>query len=123
MVTRGRLILPCTVVLAIAAALLQRGIQPVVRAQEAVQVVRTDLLGDPLPAGAVARIGTSRLWFGRSLSTGALAYTPDGKFLLASGTGDAIQVWDVATGTLKRRMEPAGSGVRNFVFPLTARQW
>ena len=40
---------------------------------------RTDRYGDPLPEGAVARVGTLRLYHGSSFT--ALAYAPGGKVL------------------------------------------
>ena len=57
---------------------------------------RLDQYGDPLPEGAVARIGTVRLRHAGPVS--ALAYSHDGK-ILASGSEDGtIRLWDAATG-------------------------
>jgi RNA polymerase sigma factor (sigma-70 family) len=61
---------------------------------------RTDRYGDPLPEGALARLGTTRL---RHVSfhptqVRAFAYFPDGKTLASGGTDDIIRLWDVATG-------------------------
>jgi WD40 repeat protein len=55
-----------------------------------------DFQGDPLPAGAVARLGTTRL---RTLGPLAdVALSPNGK-QIASCTGDAgVQLWDPSTG-------------------------
>lgn len=58
---------------------------------------RTDLHGDPLPAGAVARLGTVRLRRDDQ-STGSVAFTADGKRLLSGRTERVLQFWDVATG-------------------------
>jgi len=53
---------------------------------------RTDDHGDPLPPGAVARLGTLRLRDGAA----CVAFSPDGKTLV-SGC-DGLCAWDVATG-------------------------
>jgi WD40 repeat protein len=57
---------------------------------------RHDQQGDPLPEGAIARIGTVRLRHAGPVT--ALAYSHDGK-ILASGSEDGtIRLWDAATG-------------------------
>ncbi|HEX3148228.1 MAG TPA: sigma-70 family RNA polymerase sigma factor [Gemmataceae bacterium] len=56
---------------------------------------RGDSLGDPLPEGAIARLGTLRLNHGDGLSV--LLFTPDGKSIVSVGHGQA-RVWDAATG-------------------------
>jgi RNA polymerase sigma factor (sigma-70 family) len=63
-----------------------------------------DALGDPLPAGAVARFGTSRLRHGGDLY--ALAFTADGTGLVGGGNQWANQVWDVATGRHRSIITP-----------------
>ncbi len=63
----------------------------------------TDLHGDPLPPGAVARYGTLRLRHG----TGArqVFFSSDGKLLASIGSADMrILVWDVGTGKLHREL-------------------
>jgi WD40 repeat protein len=67
---------------------------------------RVDLYGDPLPAGAIARLGTLRFrsadgfyMMGRS----SLEWTPDGRFLVSGGARSAI-IWDAATGSELRRL-------------------
>ncbi len=64
---------------------------------------RVDALGDPLPAGAVVRLGTER--FRHEGEATSLAYSPDGKILAAqTGRGDII-LWDARTGVVRRRLQ------------------
>ena len=56
---------------------------------------RTDLYGDPLPPGAVARLGTERLRHAGYLR--GIAFTPDGKSLVSAAM-DGVRVWEAATG-------------------------
>ena len=62
--------------------------------------ISTDLYGDPLPAGALQRLGTARF---RHNST-AIAYSPDGKMLASGGRDNTIRLLDAATGKEIRRM-------------------
>ncbi len=65
----------------------------------------TDLHGDPLPPGAIARMGTVRL---RHLGPPqVVAFSADGKFL-ASAERDVV-VWDIVTGKEARRFRERGS--------------
>jgi WD40 repeat protein len=70
--------------------------------------VGADLYGDPLPPGAVARMGTLRLWQQDGLTH--LAFSPEGKALVA-WCGDAVLFWDLATGREIRRIALGDSGV------------
>src|SRR5947209_20296476 len=59
------------------------------------QAPRLDRYGDPLPEGAVVRLGTERFQGNHSVSS--VVFSPDGR-LLASGNWDmAIRVWDTTT--------------------------
>jgi len=58
----------------------------------------SDAYGDPLPRGAVARLGTVR-W--RHGGASAFAFTRTGDTLVSVG-GSAIQFWDVKTGKVVR---------------------
>src|SRR5262249_10193801 len=53
-----------------------------------------DAFGDPLPPGALARMGTIRLRqpFPR------MVFSPDGKSLTSVGADHMVHTWDVATG-------------------------
>jgi RNA polymerase sigma factor (sigma-70 family) len=69
----------------------------------------TDLHGDPLPAGAIARLGTERLRHHHSTADLATAFSPDGKTVVTGGDG-TLKRWDVATGKLLRRYPERYSG-------------
>jgi hypothetical protein len=56
---------------------------------------RTDRYGDPLPEGAIGRLGTIRFRLGGWGES--VLFTPDGKNLI-SRDGGGLHVWDVSTG-------------------------
>jgi WD40 repeat protein len=60
-----------------------------------------DRYGDPLPPGAVARLGTVRYRFG---GHGA-AFLPDGRTVVSVRSGNAITLWDARTGRLLREID------------------
>lgn len=62
-----------------------------------------DRFGDPLPAGAIARLGTGRFRNGNLKPL----FFPDGKTLMTA-KGHALQFWETASGRLLREI-PTGS--------------
>jgi len=60
-----------------------------------------DHYGDPLPPGAIARLGTIR--FRSDGETWALTFSRDGK-MLVSRSGSRFIVWDAATGKERYRL-------------------
>ncbi|MBY0524843.1 MAG: PQQ-binding-like beta-propeller repeat protein [Gemmataceae bacterium] len=65
---------------------------------------RQDLYGDPLPDGAVARLG-ARLFHHPGMS--ALGISADGK-LLATGGDDETRIWEIATNKELHRLKARG---------------
>jgi RNA polymerase sigma factor (sigma-70 family) len=68
---------------------------------------RTDLYGDPLPPGALLRLGTVR--FRHQNLIGSVAYSPDGKILAAGGYHGVIFLYDAATGRKLRELQAYAS--------------
>jgi WD40 repeat protein len=71
------------------------------------QAPRVDAFGDPLPEGAIARIGTVRLR--QPSEVCSVVYSPDGKMLATGGRYDGVRLWDATTGKLLRFL-PADGG-------------
>jgi WD40 repeat protein len=69
-----------------------------VLAQDKEKAVRTDRYGDPLPAGAIARLGTTRLRHTSSWRLVDAAFSPDGKMLASIGGDSRLRVWDTSNG-------------------------
>jgi hypothetical protein len=86
------------------------------RAQEDNPPPRTDYHGDPLPAGALARLGTVHFTHG-SLA----AFSPNGKIIVTADRA-GVHVCEYATGK-KLRLLPALEPAVGLVFPTTARNW
>ena len=66
------------------------------------QEARRDLYGDPLPVGAVARMGTVR--FRCFKGAGSIAFSSDGKILASCGFYSPIRLWEASTGRELRRL-------------------
>jgi RNA polymerase sigma factor (sigma-70 family) len=79
-------------------------VTPPARASEPV----ADRLGDPLPAGAVARLGTVRFRHGGPVF--AAAFRPDGSQLVSVGRDHVLRVWDVKTSAEVRHFAEPGPG-------------
>src|SRR5262249_36876331 len=96
------------------------------RAHETEKQAPMDRYGDPLPAGAPARLATTRLRHTRHGVT-HVRFSPDGK-TLASGGSDktflgvrganpsAVRLWDVATGKLLRTLEGHQNAITSLSF-------
>jgi len=71
-------------------------------AEKGPAAARLDRYGDPLPSGAVARLGTQRWSTGELLLAAALS--PDGTVIAASGNR-SVWLLDAKTGKQVRRLE------------------
>ncbi len=65
---------------------------------------RTDLYGDPLPEGAIARMGSIQL---RHAGQSDFVVLPDSKTILTTG-GRVARFWDMASGRLVREVKLQG---------------
>ena len=85
------------------------------------QEPKKDLYGDPLPPGAVARIGTVRMRHPSDLSQVALS--PDGK-LLVTKAERSLRLWNGETGKLiKEILLPIERGIVKIAFAKDLRQF
>jgi WD40 repeat protein len=71
---------------------------------------RLDLYHDPLPEGAVARLGTVRLRHGEYVH--CAVFSRDGKVLITGGADGVIRLWEVPTGKPLRQLEGHQGWVR-----------
>src|SRR5262249_30526491 len=84
--------------------------EPPAVAQPAEQAdLRPDRADEPLPRGAVARLGSMAFRHGTLVWPESLTFAPDGKTLISTGHG-WIRRWDLATG---RALVNLGEGWRN----------
>lgn len=72
---------------------------------------RADRYGDPLPPGAINRLGTVRLRHGDW--SAYVAFQPDGKGLVSAGN-QAVHVWDVSRGVQLRKIKTGQQQVVGF---------
>jgi WD40 repeat protein len=63
---------------------------------------RLDPAGDPLPEGALARLGSVR--FRHDSHITCLSFSPDGKTVVTGGNSKALVWWDAVTGKETRRL-------------------
>jgi WD40 repeat protein len=79
---------------------------------------RKDRHGDPLPEGALARIGTLRFRVGADAH--ALAYSPNGKYLAVGGASfvseSPLVIFDAATGVIVERWSGHAHIVRTVAY-------
>jgi WD40 repeat protein len=73
-----------------------------------------DRLGDPLPPGAIARLGTLR--FRHAGTIRALTFAPDGKLLVSGGDDKVLCMWDTSTGLLVRKLSGHENSIHRIVF-------
>jgi WD40 repeat protein/ferric-dicitrate binding protein FerR (iron transport regulator) len=68
---------------------------------------------EPLPPGALARLGTTTFRHGGLIR--AVACSPDGKLVAASG-GDTLHVWNVGTGKVEATFRRPGNFIEAIAF-------
>ncbi len=84
--------------------LLALGLASLPASARAQPAPRTDRFGDPLPAGAILRLGTTRL----RATASAVAFASDGKTILTTTGAYTLARWDAATGRLREEIELPG---------------
>jgi len=80
----------------------------------AVPVLCPDAAGDPLPPGAMARLGTVR--FRHEGSVQSVVLSPDGKTLASASEDGTVRLWAVATGKQVRQLTGHKGGVLSVTY-------
>src|SRR5688572_3869819 len=75
---------------------------------------RVDAVGDPLPPGAVMRLGSARLRHRKEIYD--LAFSADGGLLASASKDGFVCVWDAATGKELRRWGAPDAGNKAVAF-------
>src|SRR5262249_40859229 len=78
---------------------VRQPLDPDARAGERKPIV--DAFGDPLPPGAIARMGTTR--FRHAEGVTCAVFAPDGKTVITASLDSTLRAWDTATGKELRR--------------------
>jgi WD40 repeat protein len=89
------------------------------RAPEKDKPARADHYGDPLPAKALAHIGTTRFW--HSGRVHCVAFTADGRVLGTGGADEAVRFWDLASGKELRSFSVTEDGAHTLAFSPSGR--
>jgi RNA polymerase sigma factor (sigma-70 family) len=93
---------------------VERQEQPPLSAQK--PQARTDLYGDPLPAGAFARFGSIR---GRHAGLSDFVFLRDGSTILSVGSNNELRFWELATGEQVRAVKLQGTVKTGGAFTLS----
>jgi WD40 repeat protein len=82
--------------------------------------VGADVRGDPLPAGALARLGTTRWRHGSTIHY--VAFGPEDKTLVTAGQDNTVRLWDMTTGQEIRRFARPAPAPRQPGAPVPAKE-
>lgn len=87
---------------------------PIARSADPPKSGRIDSSGDPLPEGALARLGSTRFRHAGTIT--CLAFAPDGKSVATGSVDVTIRLWDRKTGEELRRFDGHRGGVTAIAF-------
>ncbi len=88
------------------------GQPPTAKKADPAATAKKDLYGDPLPAGAVVRLGTTR--YRQDSPIYRIAFTPDGKNIVTDSEDSILRVWDADAGRVIRRIDPEVDAMEDF---------